>query len=100
MDTRFIIHFVCFFPFSVGGGTAGSVLASRLTENPKWKVLVLEAGGDETEVSDVPVIAQYMQLGNLDWQFKTEPQPTACRAMKHWVSTADGPNILPNLVYH
>jgi len=59
----------------IGAGSAGSVLANRLTENPNWKVLLIEAGGDETEISDVPALAAYLQLGRMDWKYKTEPQP-------------------------
>jgi glucose dehydrogenase (acceptor) len=59
----------------IGGGSAGAVLANRLTENPRWRVLLLEAGGDETEISDVPALAAYLQLGRMDWKYKTEPQP-------------------------
>ncbi|KAK7874213.1 hypothetical protein R5R35_006256 [Gryllus longicercus] len=57
----------------VGGGSAGAVIASRLSERKDWTVLLLEAGGDENEVSDVPALAAYMQLSNLDWKYQTMP---------------------------
>lgn len=56
----------------------GAVLANRLTEMENWNVLLLEAGGDETEISDVPLLAAYLQLSKLDWKYKSEPQGTAC----------------------
>lgn len=67
----------------IGGGSAGAVIASRLTENPKHSVLLLEAGPDENEVTDVPSLAAYLQLSNLDWSYKTEPLNTACLGMKN-----------------
>ncbi|KAG8222605.1 hypothetical protein J437_LFUL002598, partial [Ladona fulva] len=66
----------------VGAGSAGAVVANRLSEVSDWNILLLEAGGDETEISDVPVLAAYLQLSKLDWQYKTEPQDNACLGMK------------------
>ncbi|XP_038217471.1 glucose dehydrogenase [FAD, quinone]-like isoform X2 [Zerene cesonia] len=66
----------------IGAGSAGAVVASRLSEIGHWNVLLLEAGGDETEISDVPLLAGYLQLSKLDWKYKTEPQGTSCLAME------------------
>lgn len=65
----------------IGSGSAGAVIANRLTEVENWNVLLLEAGGDETEISDVPLMAGYLQLSQLDWKYKTEPSGKACLAM-------------------
>lgn len=54
----------------VGGGSAGSVMASRLSEIPGWKVLLLEAGGHETEISDVPILSLYLHKSKLDWKYR------------------------------
>lgn len=54
----------------IGGGSAGSVMANRLTEIPSWKVLLLEAGGHETEITDVPILSLYLHKSKVDWRYK------------------------------
>lgn len=54
----------------IGAGTAGSVVTNRLSEIPDWKVLLLEAGGPETEITDVPIFSLYLHRSKFDWGYR------------------------------
>lgn len=62
----------------VGAGSAGCVLANRFSANPFVTVLLLEAGGWEGELADIPLIAATVQGTALDWKYTTRPQEAAC----------------------
>lgn len=65
----------------VGSGSSGSVLASRLSEVPNWKVLLIEAGRRPTIVNDIPAIAPALQFTDFNWGYKMEPTPNVCLGM-------------------
>ncbi|XP_069698999.1 glucose dehydrogenase [FAD, quinone]-like [Periplaneta americana] len=64
----------------VGAGVAGPVVATRLSENPDWKVLLLEAGPEEPTGTLPPAFAVAAVGTQLDWKYKTEPENFACLA--------------------
>lgn len=59
----------------VGAGAAGSVLANRLTENPHMRVLVLEAGGPDTDERIYrPAAFRQLSGSSFDWSYTTQEQ--------------------------
>uniref|UniRef100_W4VSN3 Putative GMC oxidoreductase n=1 Tax=Phaedon cochleariae TaxID=80249 RepID=W4VSN3_PHACE len=63
----------------VGGGVAGSVIASRLSEIRQWNILVLEAGKIESsEFNQIMGYAAFLSLSDMSWGFRSVPQTTAC----------------------
>jgi choline dehydrogenase-like flavoprotein len=60
-----------------GGGSAGCVLANRLSENGKYSVALLEAGGRDNWIWFHIPVGYLFAIGNprADWMFRTQPSP-------------------------
>ncbi|XP_011311229.1 neither inactivation nor afterpotential protein G [Fopius arisanus] len=78
----------------VGAGTAGCVMASRLSELPNKSVLLIEAGGYFNWLSNIPLAAPLMQGTSVDWTYKTESQYYASRGfVNHQASWPRGKGL-------
>ncbi|ODM88019.1 Glucose dehydrogenase [FAD, quinone] [Orchesella cincta] len=62
----------------VGGGSAGAILANRLTASGENRVLLLEAGGDPNPILDVPFAQRFYWDSEMDWNYTTVKQNRSC----------------------
>ncbi|XP_071448681.1 glucose dehydrogenase [FAD, quinone]-like [Hetaerina americana] len=89
----------------VGAGSAGCVVANRLSAVEDWKVLLLEAGGDPSYTSEIPSLYATLQNTELDWQYRTDGEGDYCLGMvDHKCSwprgkVLGGSSVLNTMVY-
>ncbi|CAG9134063.1 unnamed protein product [Plutella xylostella] len=67
----------------VGGGTAGLVVANRLTEVEDWRVLVVEAGDDPSLVSGIPGLFPFLIRSGEDWGFQNVYEPEYAQGLNN-----------------
>ncbi|XP_063906682.1 oxygen-dependent choline dehydrogenase-like [Zophobas morio] len=67
----------------VGAGSAGSVLATRLSEIANFNTLLLEAGDEEDDFNQIPAMMIYNQLSRKNWGYYSTPQKYSCLGMNN-----------------
>lgn len=87
----------------IGSGSSGSVVAARLSEDPKVRVLLLEAGGaDRSFWTRVPIgYGKTVYDPNLTWQYSTQPQAGLDGKVVQWPRgrIVGGSSAINGLVY-
>ncbi|KAF5307226.1 hypothetical protein FQR65_LT18443 [Abscondita terminalis] len=66
----------------VGAGSAGSVVANRLSEISEWKILLLEAGKTGNDFTEIPGMVPYLIRSDYNWGFNSTPQTECCQGLK------------------
>jgi choline dehydrogenase len=88
----------------IGAGSAGAIVAARLSEDLKRRVLLLEAGGPADQWRyRIPAMAALKAVGDpeCDWVFLTEPDPTRLGKVDAWFrgKVLGGSSILNGTIY-
>ncbi len=69
----------------LGAGSAGCILAARLSQDPTCNVTLVEAGTTPTDPDIAkPAMWPFIQGRDYDWDFVTEPQPGTAGRRHHW----------------
>jgi len=69
----------------IGAGSAGCVLANRLSANPQHRVLLIEAGGpDKRQEIHIPAAFSKLFKSPEDWNYNTEPSPELHNRQIYW----------------
>jgi len=66
----------------VGAGSTGCVVAARLAKTGA-SVLLIEAGGDGSLLTEIPIALSTSLGGSMDWSYKTNPDGKSCLGMKN-----------------
>ncbi|XP_052129178.1 glucose dehydrogenase [FAD, quinone]-like isoform X1 [Frankliniella occidentalis] len=84
----------------VGGGTAGAVVASRLSEVSKWQILLLEAGPEEPRGTMVPAFGSiYKDNPNYEWAITVQDTPNEKSGDLNRAKMLGGQSVNNGMVY-